>query len=234
MIRVGLVTGAARGIGRAIALRLAKDGFNVAVNDIEASFADLQKVQQEIEQIGQKSITIVADVSDSKSVENMMQETVEKLGKVLIANAGIGEVKSLLDTTVEDWDKVFAVNTRGIFLCYKEAAKIMIKQGRGGKIIGACSSVAHQACAMIGAYCSTKWSIRGLIKTSLSDKSNEVLSKIQGKPVNDIVSDSLKTIPLGRVGYADDVANLVSFLAGKDSDYITGQSILVNGGRELS
>ncbi|CAF1359879.1 unnamed protein product [Adineta steineri] len=224
MIRVGLVTGAARGIGRAIALRLAKDGFNVAVNDIEASSGDLQKVQQEIEQLGQRSIAIIADVSDSKSVENMMQETVEKLGSldVLIANAGIGEVKSLLDTTVEDWDKVFAVNTRGIFLCYKEAAKIMIKQAQTAALEWAPYNIT------VNAYCP------GLIKTSLSDKSNEVLSKIQGKSVNDIESDSLKTIPIGRVGYPEDVANLVSFLAGKDSDYITGQSILVNGGRELS
>ncbi|CAF4476507.1 unnamed protein product [Rotaria sp. Silwood2] len=145
MIRTALVTGAARGIGRAIAFRLAKDGFNVAVNDIEASSSDLQKVQQEIEEIGRKSITIIADVSDSESV--------------VIANAGIGEVKSLLDTTVEDWDRVFAVNMRGVFLCYKEAAKIMIQQGRGGKIIGAGSSVAYKACAMIGPYCATKWGI---------------------------------------------------------------------------
>ncbi|CAF3356014.1 unnamed protein product [Rotaria sp. Silwood2] len=145
MIRTALVTGAARGIGRAIAFRLAKDGFNVAVNDIEASSSDLQKVQQEIEEIGRKSITIIADVSDSESV--------------VVANAGIGEVKSLLDTTVEDWDRVFAVNMRGVFLCYKEAAKIMIQQGRGGKIIGAGSSVAYKACAMIGPYCATKWGI---------------------------------------------------------------------------
>ncbi|CAF2895143.1 unnamed protein product [Rotaria sp. Silwood2] len=258
MIRAALVTGAARGIGRAIALRLAKDGFNVAVNDIEASSSDLQKVQQEIEEIGRKSIAIIADVSDSKSVEKMIQDAAENLGSldVVVANAGIGEVKSLLDTTVEEWDRVFAVNLRGVFLCYKEAAKIMIKQGRGGKIIGACSSVAYKACAMIGPYCTTKWGIRGLtqtsaiewapynitvnaycpglIKTSMSDKSNEELSKLQGKTLNDIVDDSLKTIPLGRIGYPDDVANLVSFLASKDSDYITGQNILVNGGRDFS
>ncbi|CAF4379154.1 unnamed protein product [Rotaria sp. Silwood2] len=119
MIRAALVTGAARGKGRAIALRLAKDGFNVAVNDIEASSSDLKKVQQKIEEIGRKSITIIADVSDSKSVEKMMQEAAEKLGNldVVVANAGIGEVKSLLDTAVEDWDRVFAVNMRGVFLC---------------------------------------------------------------------------------------------------------------------
>ncbi|CAF3933604.1 unnamed protein product [Rotaria sordida] len=225
---------------------------------IKASSSDLQKVQQEIEEIGRKSIAITADVSDSKSVEKMMEDAAQKLGSldVVVANAGIGDVKSLLDTTVEEWDRVFAVNMRGVFLCYKEAAKIMIKQGRGGKIIGAGSSVAYKACAMIGPYCTTKWGIRGLtqaaaiewapynitvnaygpgfIKTSLSDKSNEEFAKLQGKTVEDIVNDAVKTIPLGRVGYPDDVANLVSFLASKDSDYITGQNILVNGGRDFS
>ncbi|CAF5136198.1 unnamed protein product, partial [Rotaria sp. Silwood1] len=117
--------GAARGIGCAIALRLAKDGFTVAVIDLEASSSDLQKVQQEIEEIGRKSIAITADVSDSESVEKMMQEAAQKLG---ISNAGIVDTKLLLDTTVEDWDTVFAVNMRDVFLCCKEAAKIMIKQ----------------------------------------------------------------------------------------------------------
>ncbi|CAF4076162.1 unnamed protein product [Rotaria sordida] len=118
MFRTILVTGAARGIGRAIALRLAKDGFNVAVNDLEASSSDLQKVQQEIEEIGRKSIAITADVSDN--------------------------------TTVEDWDRVFAVNMRGVFLCYKEAAKIMIKQ----------------AASMQASYSATKWGVRGLTQAA--------------------------------------------------------------------
>jgi len=188
MIRASLVTGAAGGIGRAIALRLAKDGFDVDVNDIEASSSDLQKVQQEIEEIGQKSIAIIADVSDSKSVEKMMQEVAEKLGsldvctfhsfrllylsffqstlQVVVANAGICLVKSLLDTTVEEWDRLTAINMRGVFLCYKEAAKIMIKQGTGGKIIGASSTVGYQGAPMIGHYCATKWGLRGLTQTA--------------------------------------------------------------------
>ncbi|CAF1385340.1 unnamed protein product [Rotaria sordida] len=168
MFRTILVTGAARGIGRAIALRLAKDGFNVAVNDLEASSSDLQKVQQEIEEIGRKSIAITADVSDSDSVEKMMQEVTQKLGSldVLVANAGIADVKLLLDTTVEDWDRVFAVNMRGVFLCYKEAAKIMIKQGRGGKIIGACSTLGYKAASMQASYSATKWGVRGLTQAA--------------------------------------------------------------------
>ncbi|CAF3757552.1 unnamed protein product [Rotaria sp. Silwood1] len=168
MICTALVTGAARGMGRAIALRLAKDGFNIAVNDIEASSSDLQQVQQEIKELGRKSIAIIADVSDSKSVEKMMQEVPEKLGRldVVVANAGICNVKSLLDTTVEEWDRIFEINMRGVFLCYKEAAKIMIKQGTGGKIIGACSTGAYKATSMFGAYCATKWGVRGLTQAA--------------------------------------------------------------------
>ncbi len=83
-----------------------------------------------------------------------------------MANAGICHVKSLLDTTVEEWDRLFVINMRGIFLCYKEAAKIMIKQGTEGKIIGACSAAAYNASAMFGAYCSTKWGVRGLTQAA--------------------------------------------------------------------
>ncbi|CAF3137956.1 unnamed protein product [Rotaria sp. Silwood2] len=258
MIRTGLVTGAARGIGRAIALRLARDGLNVVVNDIQASSSDLQKVQQEIEQMGRKSIAITADVSQSKSVEKMMQESAQKLGSldVVVANAGICYAKSLLDTSVEDWDKNFAINMRGVFLCYKEAAKIMITQGRGGKIIGACSNAGYKSHPMISHYSATKWGVRGLtqaaamewapynitvnaycpgiIKTPLFDRFNEEFAEFQGKSKEHLMEDLIKAVPLGRVGYPDDVANLVSFLASKNSDYITGQSILVNGGIHFS
>ncbi|CAF3908664.1 unnamed protein product [Rotaria sp. Silwood1] len=252
MIRTVLVTGAAQGIGRAIAIRLAKDGFNVAVNDIEANSSKLQKFQQEIEQIGQKSISIIADVSINESVEKMMQEVAQKLGSldVLVANAGIGDSKLLLDTTVEDWDRVFAVNMRGVFLCYKEAAKIMIKQSTGGKIIGACSNAGYRPTPTIGAYSATKWSVRGLTQaaaiewapynitvntycpgitmTSLGETLLEGLANFHGKTKDDVTEDFVKATPLGRIGDPDDVANLVSFLASKNSDYITGQSILLS------
>ncbi|CAF1356744.1 unnamed protein product [Rotaria sordida] len=145
---------------------------------------------------------------------------------------------------------------RGVFLCYKEAAKIMIKQGTGGKIIGACSTVRHKSRAMISSYSTTKWSVRGLtraaamewapynitvnaycpgvISTPFVDRYNEESANIQGKTTEDIMENVLKSIPLNHIGYSDDVANLVSFLASKNSDYITGQSILVNGGIDYS
>ncbi|CAF1648513.1 unnamed protein product [Adineta ricciae] len=254
MNRTALVTGSSRGIGRAIALRLAKDGFDVALNDIESNHSDLEKVRQEIETIGRKSIAIIADVSKSEKVEEMMEEVVQKLGSldVVIANAGICYVKSLLEISADEWDEVFAVNMRGVFLCYREAAKIMIKQGKGGKIIGACSTAGYRGYPMISHYSATKWGVRGLtqaaaqewarhnitvnaycpglIDTRMTQTCNEELAKLRGLTVEENASNSAKNIPIGRTGQPDDVSNVVSFLASKDSDYITGQSILINGG----
>ncbi|CAF5062930.1 unnamed protein product [Rotaria sp. Silwood1] len=168
MFRNALVTGAAQGIGRAIALRLARDGLNVAVNDIKASSSGLNKVQKEIEKMGRKSVAITADVSVDKAVETMMQNAAKKLSSldVVVANAGIAQVKPIIDITTEDWDKMFAVNMRGVFLCYKEAAKVMIAQGTGGKIIGACSIFGHRSAPMASHYCASKWGVRGLTQAA--------------------------------------------------------------------
>ncbi|CAF0846847.1 unnamed protein product [Adineta steineri] len=258
MVGVSLITGAARGMGRAIALRLAKDGFNVAINDLEASSVELEKVQKEIEKMGRKSIVITADISVGKSVEEMMQKTAQQLGRldVVVANAGICKLQSLISMSEENWDRVFAVNMRGVFLCYREAAKIMIKQGTGGRIIGACSSAGYTGYPLLSHYCATKWGVRGLtqsaamelaahkitvntycpgfIETPLTDGTNKELAELQGKTIEEVKKDFVNGIPLGRTGRPHDVANLVSFLASKQADYITGQNILVNGGLVLS
>ncbi|CAF3065328.1 unnamed protein product [Rotaria sp. Silwood2] len=164
MSRNALVTGAARGIGRAIALRLARDGLNVAVNDIKASSAGLNQTQQEIEKMGRKSIAITADVSIDKAVETMMQNAAKQPGSldVVVANAGIAQVKPILDITTEDWDKMLAVNLRSVFLCYKEAAKVMIAQGTGSKIVGVCSIAGYTSGRMLSHYSASKWGVRSL------------------------------------------------------------------------
>ncbi|CAF1048445.1 unnamed protein product [Rotaria sordida] len=215
MSRNALVTGAAQGIGRAIALRLARDGLNVAVNDIKANSSGLNKVQQEIEKMGRKSVAITADVSIDKEVETMMKNAAKQLGSldVAIANAGIVQVKSIVDITTEDWDKIFATNARGVFLCYKEAAKVMIAQGTGGKIIGACSMAGHTSAPMASHYCASKWAVRGLtqaaamelakhkitvnaycpgiVETSMYHISSEEMAKIEGKQKEDIIKQYL-------------------------------------------
>ncbi|PBK80253.1 NAD(P)-binding protein [Armillaria gallica] len=167
-----LVTGSARGMGRAIALRLASDGFNVAVNDIASQKDNLEALRGEIEELGKKAFIYIADVSKEDEVKAIVDETVEVLGRldVMVANAGICPgVSGLMNTTAEQWDHIFAVNTRGIFLCYKYAAIQMIKQGRGGRIISACSVTGMRAQGHVCPYSASKFAVRGLTQSAAEE-----------------------------------------------------------------
>jgi len=259
MSRNALVTGAARGIGRYIALRLAKDGLNVAVNDVSANSVELNDTKRAIEEIGRKSVVFIADVSKEDEVVSMMKGVAEQLGSldVVVANAGIAQVKSFLEITVDDWEQMFAVNVRGVFLCYREAAKVMIEQGKGGKIIGACSIVGYRPFPLLSHYSASKWAVRGITQAAALELAkhkitvNAYCPGIVGTPMWDMIDESLavrenkqkgepikyyseKLIALGRTSTPEDVANFVSYLAGKDSDYMTGQSIIIDGGIQFS
>lgn len=148
MGRVAIVTGSSRGIGRAVALRLAQDGYDVAINDIAANKAGAEEVAKEIQGLGRKSTVAIADVSKLKEVEAMIQHAVNELGPLntMVANAGIAQVKALLDLTEEDFENMFRVNVFGVNNCYQAAAKQIIKQGNAtaeapAKLIGVSSSV---------------------------------------------------------------------------------------------
>lgn len=253
-----LVTGAARGIGKGIALRLAADGHDVAVNDIPANEAELEAVAKEIREAGRKSAAILADVSDPQSVTDLVKQTAESLGSldVMIANAGIAQVLPLLEVTPEDWDRMMAINARGIFLCYKAAAEQMIEQGGGGKIIGAASIVAHRPFALLGHYSASKWAVRGLtqaaamewakygitvnaycpgiVGTAMWDLIDEKLAESEGIRKGQAIEKYSNLIHLGRVSVPEDVASYVSYLASPDSDYMTGQSVMIDGGIQFS
>ncbi|KAK3070128.1 hypothetical protein LTS18_000130 [Coniosporium uncinatum] len=125
--------------GKAIALRLAQDGYDVCINDISANKAGAEETSQEIQKMGRKSIAVVADVSKMAEVESLIEQTVKELGPLntMVANAGIAQVKALLDLTEEDLRRMFDVNFFGVYNSYAAAAKQMIKQGNGGKLIGA-------------------------------------------------------------------------------------------------
>ena len=252
--RVALVTGAARGIGRGIALRLAADGLDVAVNDIEANRDQLEGVAEEIRGSGRRAAAVVADVSDPGEVEGMVSSVAEELGSldVMVANAGIAQVKPLLEVTPEDFDNLMAVNLRGVFLCYTEAARQMIRQGRGGKIIGAASIAAHKGFAMLGHYSASKWAVRGLtqaaaqewaeygitvnaycpgiVGTAMWELIDEELAKHMGLQKGEALAQYSELIALGRVEEPEDVAAFVSYLASRDSNYMTGQSVMIDGG----
>lgn len=252
--RVALVTGAARGIGRGIALRLARDGLEVAVNDIGANGDELEGVAEEIRGAGRRALALVADVSQPDEVEGMVGDVADGLGRldVMVANAGVAQVAPLLEVTPEDFDGLMAVNLRGVFLCYTAAARQMIRQGEGGKVIGAASIAAHKGFAMLGHYSASKWGVRGLtqaaaqewaehgitvnaycpgiVGTAMWDLIDEKLSEHMGVPKGDALKQYSELIALGRVETPEDVASFVSYLASKDSDYMTGQSVMIDGG----
>lgn len=256
--RVALVTGAARGIGRGIAERLASDGLDVAVNDIEDNEGKLIEVAEAIRGAGRRALAVTADVSDHREVEGMVGRVADELGQlnVMVANAGVAEVKALLDLTHEDWDRIMAINLRGVFLCYQEAAQQMIRQGTGGKIIGAASIVAYRPFPMLGHYSVTKWGVRGLtqaaamewaehgitvnaycpgiVGTDMWDLIDEGLAEHEGLQKGEAIEKYSDLIALGRVEEPGDVAAFVSYLASKGSDYMTGQSVMIDGGIQFS
>ncbi|ESK86692.1 hypothetical protein Moror_10939 [Moniliophthora roreri MCA 2997] len=152
---IALVTGAAQGIGKSIATRLARDGFDVALKDLPTKSEKLQQVAHEIRQQGRRSVISVGDVSLEADVKR-------SIDTAMVANAGIIITKPISNTTVEEWDRVLNINARGVFLCYKLAAEQMIKQGRGGRIIGASSATGKRGDPAVAAYSASKFAIRGL------------------------------------------------------------------------
>ncbi|KAG5638038.1 hypothetical protein H0H81_002158 [Sphagnurus paluster] len=148
---VAVVTGAARGIGRAVALRLAKDGYDVGLNDLPTAAESLEGVAKEITALGRRPYIALGDVSVSANVQNILSTTVENLGELNV---------------LSEWDKVLSVNALSTFLCYKYAALQMIKQGKGGSIIGASSVAGRQAYANAALYSASKFAIRGLTQAA--------------------------------------------------------------------
>ncbi|KAK7052077.1 NAD-binding protein [Favolaschia claudopus] len=242
-----IVTGAAQGIGRSIALRLASDGFNVAVNDIPEKSAELDSLVDEIRRKGRKCLKHEGDVSQDNTVKDMIEAVVGQYGSldVMVANAGIAGPyrKKITEVTAEQFDQVMAVNTRSTFLCYKFAGLQMIKQGGGGRIIGACSIAGKKAMPSQAPYSASKFAVRGLTQAAALEFGSHGITvnayapgaintpmlraPAKSQEESDTMMERFKQMsPLHMLGSPEDISNLVSFLASKDSQFITGS----NGG----
>ncbi|WP_413332275.1 acetoin reductase [Brevibacterium sp. GP-SGM9] len=255
---VAVVTGSARGIGQGIAERLGADGHHVIVADLPTMREGVDETVAAIEKAGGTATGTEVDVTDQASVESLVATAVEAGGKldVFVANAGIAQVEPLIEYSKADFEKILDVNVTGVFLSYQAAAKQMIEQGNGGKIIGAASIVAFRPFALLSPYSATKWAVRGLtqgaamewakhgitvnaygpgiVGTAMWDLIDEKLAAEEGLAKGEAIKKYAGDILLGRVSVPEDVANLVSFLASEDSDYVTGQTMLVDGGMQFS
>ncbi len=236
--QVALVTGSARGIGRAIAEAFARRGATVAVADV--NLEQSKETSVEIAKEGAKSSAVRLDVSKSGDVTRAFEEILKEFGRIdiLVNNAGITRDSLLLRMKEEDWDAVMEINLKGVFLCSKEAVKIMAKQ-RYGRIINIASIVAFTGNPGQANYSASKAGIVGLTKTIAKEyasrgiTSNAVAPGFITTAMTDAIPENIKeemkkTIPMGKFGTIEDVANAVLFLASQP--YITGQVVHVNGG----
>ena len=250
--KVALVTGASRGIGRAIAVGLARAGADVAVNHhkpAEPEFgrdnaADAAEVVAEIESLGRRAVALEADVSQKAAVDAMVEQVVGRLGgiDVLVNNAGICPFHDFLDMPEELWDRVQQVNLKGTFLCSQAAARAMVEQRRGGRIISISSISALVGGAQQVHYTATKSGIHSLMQSmaiALGPHGITCNSIMPGAIATDINAADLtaekreafgRRIPAGRIGEPEDLAGPAVYLASEESAYMNGASLLVDGG----
>ena len=239
--RVALVTGASRGLGRAVAIKLATCGIKVAVNYL-TNDEEANKVAQEIEGLGCEVMLYKADVSDATAVREMTRQIVRQWGKIdiLVNNAGIVRDTLLLRMSDEAWDEVLNTNLRGAYLCTKYALRSMMEQG-WGRIINIASLAglvgnagqANYSAAKGGLIAFTRSVAREVGPRNITANAiapGFIVTEMTDKLPQEAKDDILARIPLGRFGMADDVAGLAAFLAGEQAGYITAQVICVDGG----
>ena len=255
--RVAIITGGGRGIGRGTALRFAREGAKLALVDLEQAHLDETAKELDAAGTGAEYITLQGDVSSSADVQRFFDKTIERFGRldVLVNNAGIGNPPvPIINMPEEAWDRTIAVNLKSDFLCSKLAALQYIKQGGGGRIISVASQAGKTGYAMLTPYCASK---AGIILFTQAFAKEVGAHKINvncvcpgtidtpllrgaglGLQNNDdlfkrLIGSVLPTIPLGRIGYPEDVAKAITFLASDEADYMTGQAINISGGQEM-
>jgi meso-butanediol dehydrogenase/(S,S)-butanediol dehydrogenase/diacetyl reductase len=250
--KVALVTGAGQGIGRGIALRLARDGADLAIIDLNAD--KLAGVAKEIGALGRRATTFVADVSDRAQVYAAVDHAEKELGgfDIMVNNAGIAQVQLIAQVTPEEVERIFRINFQGVLWGIQAAAKKFKALKHPGKIINASSIAGHDGFAMLGIYSATKFAVRaitqaaarefasdgitvnaycpGVVGTDMWIEIDKRMAEVTGAAIGETYKKYVGGIALGRAETPDDVAALVSYLAGPDSDYMTGQAPLIDGG----
>lgn len=238
--KISLITGGARGIGKEIALRFAKEGSNIAICDVNIEL--LEQTAEEIRGMDREVLVFKADVTSLTEVQDMLDKILDKFKKldILINNAGITRDNLVLRMSEEDWDRVIAVNLKGTFVCIKAASKIMLKQ-RFGKIVNLASIIGIMGNIGQANYSASKAGIIGLTKSVAKELAPRgvcvnaiapgfIKTEMTAKLPEEIQKKMLSVIPLGRFGEPKDVADLALFLSSESSSYITGQVIQIDGG----
>lgn len=239
--KTAIVTGAGRGIGKAIALKLASFGANIVVNDIPSS-ADADETAKEIEAMGRGALVCKGDVRNFDDVSEMVKKTLDKFGTVdiLINNAGITRDNLIMRMDEKDFDDVIAINLKGAFNCIKAVTRPMMKQ-RSGAIVNMASVVGIMGNAGQANYSASKAGLIGLTKSTAKELSSRgiranaiapgfIESLMTDKLPENVKDEYFKAIPLGRFGTAEDIANTAAFLVSDMASYITGQVIHIDGG----
>ena len=239
--RAALVTGGGRGIGRAICLALAAQGYDVAVN-YAASSAAAEQTAEDCRAYGVQAVTLQADVTDPAACQTLVDTAAKTFGRldVLVNNAGVTADKLILRMQEEDFDKVINANLKGAFFCCKAACKLMMRQ-RYGRIVNISSVVGLHGNAGQANYAASKAGLIGMTKSLAKEFAarnvtvNAVAPGFIGTDMTDAMPEAAKQaamtgIPAGRIGAAEEVANAVAFLAGEGASYITGQVLSVDGG----
>ncbi|MCF6137073.1 3-oxoacyl-[acyl-carrier-protein] reductase [Pseudalkalibacillus berkeleyi] len=239
--KTALVTGASRGIGRAIAIDLARQGVSVAVN-YSGSEERARQVVEEIQEQGGKAFAIQSDVASVDSVTSMIKEVVSTFGSldILVNNAGITRDNLIMRMKEEEWDAVINTNLKGVFNCTKAVTRQMMKQ-RSGRIINIASIVGVSGNPGQANYVAAKAGVIGLTKTTAKELSSRGITVNAVAPgfietdmtealETNVKDEMMKQIPLSRLGRPEDIASAVRFLAGDEASYITGQTLHVDGG----
>ena len=251
--KVAIVTGGARGIGRAIAERYADEGARVVIADIlEEAAAETASL------ISRGAFAVRLDVTDQASIDAMVARVVEEAGgiDILVNNAAIFNMAPLLEVTRADWDKNFDINTKGLFFTLQAVARRMVEQGRGGKIINMSSQAGRRGEALVVAYCASKAAVisitqsagqalirhkinvngiaPGVVDTPMWDEVDRLFAKYENRPIGEKKRLVGEAVPYGRMGLPEDHAGAALFLASSDADYVVAQTLNVDGGNWMS